>query len=280
MAVLRDIVFASDPGFRPLALDLHLSAAAESPVAVVLVLHGGGWLRGSRREFTPLLTEAESFGRITAAGFAVVSADYRLSGEATFPAQLDDVRRALAWIAEEGPAHGLDAERVVLWGGSAGGTLAALVGLEPGARVRGVVDWYGPSDLLAMAEYTRERGIDSPGRSREDRWLGGWVPERADLARAASPVSHVRPGAPPFHLAHGDADDAVPLAQSVALRDALSDAGVEVELFVEEGAGHFWTDTATERVVARFDSALDFVRRATGDGAGSAVSSQASDGQG
>ncbi len=230
---------------------------------VILELHGGGWLRGSRREFTPLLSDADSFERITAAGFAVVAADYRLSGEARFPAQLDDVRRALAWVAGPGAEYGLDPDRVVLWGGSAGGTLAALVGLEPGTRVRGVIDWYGPSDLFAMEEYTRALGVDAPGESREDRWLGGWVKDVPDAAHAASPVNHVHRGAPPFHLAHGDADDAVPLGQSQALADVLSAAGVDVELVVESGAGHFWRDAAPDRVALLFDRAIEFARRVT-----------------
>ena len=151
----------------------------------------------------------------------------------------------------------------MLWGGSAGGTLAALVGLEPDARVRGVIDWYGPADLVAMEDYTRSLGVDGPGESREDRWLGGWVKDLPDAARAASPVSHVHAGSPPFHLAHGDADDAVPLSQSEALADALRPAGVEVDLHVEPGAGHFWRGAASERVALLFDQAIAFATRVT-----------------
>ncbi|GAA1960282.1 alpha/beta hydrolase [Microbacterium deminutum] len=261
--VIRDIPFASDAGFRPLSLDLHLPAGGGEPIPTIIELHGGGWLRGSRREFTPLLSDADSFGRITAAGFAVVAADYRLSGEARFPAQLDDVRRAIDWVHGPGAEFGLDAGRIVLWGGSAGGTLAALVGLEPASRVRGIIDWYGPADLLAMETHTRALGVDAPGESREDRWLGGWVSDVPDAARAASPVNHVHAGSAPFHLAHGDADDAVPLAQSEALEAALRAAGVEAELIVEPGAGHFWRDAAPERVAALFDRAIAFAARVT-----------------
>ena len=98
--ILRDVVFAERQGFRPLSLDLHRPAA--SPAPVVLFLQGGGWRLGSRRTFVPHRSEAETFGRITGAGFAVASADYRLSGEARFPAQVDDVLAAIAWLREHG----------------------------------------------------------------------------------------------------------------------------------------------------------------------------------
>jgi len=262
--VIRDVVYASFPGFRPLALDLHLPQAREGRPPVVLYLHGGGWLRGTRRQFSPTVTPSASFGRIARAGFAVVAADYRLSGEAHFPAQLDDVRAAVDWIRDEGASHyGLDGDRLVLWGGSAGGTLAALVGLEPATRARGIVDWYGPSDLRAMEQHTRALGTDAPGHSREDRWLGGWVAELPDAARGASPIAHVHASAPPFHLAHGTDDDSVPTSQSTALAAALEAHGVPVELLLEEGAGHFWQKTSPARVRALVDAAIAFAARVT-----------------
>ena len=140
---------------------------------------------------------------------------------------------------------------------------AAVRVVDRTGGVRGVIDWYGPSDLFAMEEYTRALGVDAPGESREDRWLGGWVKDVPDAAHAASPVNHVHRGAPPFHLAHGDADDAVPLGQSQALADVLSAAGVDVELVVESGAGHFWRDAAPDRVALLFDRAIEFSRRVT-----------------
>lgn len=254
--VLRDIVFAQHAGFRPLSLDLYLPEK-DAPAPVILQLHGGGWRQGTRSSFSPLVSNDYSFGRMVAAGFAVAAVDYRLSGEVVFPAQVDDVRAALMWIRAEGGIYGLDPTRVVLWGGSAGGTLAALVGLEADASVRGVIDWYGPSDLLAMAEYTR--GVDLPGQSREDLWLGASVFDVPDVAVAASPARQVSPGAPPFHLAHGADDTDVPPAQSQLLADALTAVGADVELHIEPGAGHFWKGVADQAPL--FDRALDFARR-------------------
>jgi len=257
--VLRDIVFARHMRFRPLSLDLHLPEG-EGPFPVILQLHGGGWRTGSRTSFSPLVSVEDSFGRMVAAGFAVAAVDYRLSGEAVFPAQLEDVRAALGWILQQGKGYGLDVDRIVLWGGSAGGTLAALAGLEPEAAVRGVIDWYGVSDVLAMAEYTR--GSDAPGESREDQWLGASVFDVPEIAAAASPVSHVAAGAPPFLLAHGADDTDVPPSQTQALADALEAAGVPVELHFEPDAGHFWKGLSDQS--ALFAAAIDFARRVTG----------------
>ncbi len=255
--VLRDVVFAEYPGFRPVMLDLHLPAEGASPAPVVLQLHGGGWRAGSRTAFTPLVPAERSFGRITASGLAVVAADYRLSGEATFPAQVDDAERALDWITEHGGEHGLDAARVVLWGGSAGGTLAALLAFRHPSRVRGVIDWYGVSDLLEMAA----RDAEAP--TREDLWLGAPVASIPEVAIAASPARGVAPGSPPFFLAHGLDDTDVPPAQSELLASALHDAGVDAELHLIPHAGHFWRDATGEVTDQLFDQAIDFALRVT-----------------
>lgn len=254
MSVVRDIPFVSYPGFRPVSLDLH-RPADDGAVPVIVELHGGGWRMGSRGVFTPLVSEAHSFGRIVAAGFAVVAVDYRLSAEAQFPAQVDDVIAALDWVVANADRHGLDASRVVLWGGSAGGTLAALAAIRWSGALRGVIDWYGPSDLQAMP-----RG-DEP--TREDLWLGASVPSIPDAALAASPARQVRAGLPPFHIAHGADDTDVPLAQSEGLARALESVGVEVELHVEPAAGHFWRGATEEATDALFDRAIAFATRVT-----------------
>lgn len=233
--VLRDVVYSSPAGFRPLTLDVYLPDVERPPV--VLFLHGGGWRAGSRRAFVPQVSEADSFGRIVAAGFAVASIDYRLSGEALFPAQVDDAREAVAWLRRSGDEFGVDGSRVVLWGESAGATIAALVALEPDSGVLGVVDWYGPSNLVAMAEGL---SADEAAASRETGWLGVSAVDNPARARAASPVFAAREGAPPFHIEHGTADVAVPFAQSRELAEALTARGAVVDLVEVPDAGHLW----------------------------------------
>ncbi len=265
MPVLRDVVFAERIGFRPLTLDLHLPAAS-GPLPVVVFVHGGGWRLGSRRVFTPGLSYEQSFGLVTAAGFAVAAIDYRLSGEATFPAPVEDVTAAIDWIAGHGAAdHGLDASRIVLWGESAGAHLAALAALAPAeSRVAGVVDWYGPADLTRLGVHLdpgHPETFDDATDTREAGLLGGSPSALSALAAAASPARVVRSGAAPFLVAHGTADTLVPFAQSAEFAAALEAAGVPVELAPVPDASHFWRGAPDTG--ALFAAALAFAHRVT-----------------
>jgi acetyl esterase/lipase len=260
MPSILEVDFAQPEGFRPLSLDLRTPDAADAPL--VVFLHGGGWLRGSRKVFTPGIGDAHSFDRIVAAGFAVASCEYRLSGEARFPAQLEDVDAALAWLQTHGADHGVDASRVVLWGVSAGATLAALTGLRRD-DIGGVVDWFGPADLFAMAEYDGARSdrAEPATDTREARWLGAPAADLPDAAHLASPALQVHAGAPPFHIAHGTSDEHVPFAQSEMLAAALRAAGTDVEFHAVSEGRHFWQGVADTDPL--FDRALAFARRVT-----------------
>ena len=255
MSTILEIDFAQPPGFRPLSLDLRTPDSANAPV--VVFLHGGGWLRGSRKVFTPGIGAAESFDRIVAAGFAVAACEYRLSGEALFPAQLDDVAAAVAWLHAHGAEHGIDASRLVLWGVSAGATLAALTGLGRD-DVCGVVDWFGPADLIALAQH--DTG-EPPAETREARWLGAPATDVPDAALRASPIAQVHAGSPPFHISHGTEDEHVPFGQSASFARALRAVGADVEFHPVDGGRHFWQGLDDTAPV--FDRAIDFARRVT-----------------
>ena len=270
----RAIVYAAPPGYRPLELDLYTPPPGATP-PVIVFLHGGGWRLGTRAVFCPTWRDwsPDPFQRLVAAGFAVASADYRLSAEAVFPAQLQDVRSAVHWLRNRSAELGVDATRIVVWGESAGGHLAALLGLtadapdvtggDSGSRVAGVVDWYGATDLSTLPDQTTPDAVaraEAPD-SRESLLIGAPLLEAPDLARRASPVAYVHPGAPPFHIAHGAADRFIPAAQSTQLADALRSAGVEVEYTLVPGTDHLWMGAPDPEGL--FSAAVAFARRVT-----------------
>jgi acetyl esterase/lipase len=238
-----DVVYCEVPGYRPLELDLYLPGARSrtgGPVPVIVHVHGGGWRRGSRRHPLPVLG-ADFYDRLAAQGFAVAAIDYRLSGEARFPAPLDDVRTAIGWVGEHAAGYGLDTGRVYLWGDSAGGHLALLAALT-GAAAHGVVAWFPVTDLAGLpSDVAGAGGVPDPGpESREALLLGAPAASVPDRAREASPLSHASAAAPPVLLMHGAADDLVPPAQSIRLAEALHAAGSAVELELIPGATHMW----------------------------------------
>jgi acetyl esterase/lipase len=257
VTVFRDVVYARPPGYRPVALDLYVPA--EPAQALCLYLHGGGWRLGSRSDGPgPARSWSPSFfERVAALGLAVASLDYRLSGEAVFPAQLEDVSAAAGFLARQRAGFGLATPRTVAWGVSAGGHLAAMLALTaPEPPVHAVVCWYTPADLGALPADVDDAGGrgDRGPDSREAQLIGAPLGERPDLAEAASPVRFAHPGAPPFLLVHGTADDMVPPRQSERLAGALVAAGASVTMDLVEGASHMFpelNDDATTEVIER-----------------------------
>ncbi len=241
---IRDIEYAKVDD-HSLLLDIYRPEKAEHPLPVIVWIHGGGWRGGSRTICRALPMSGQ--------GYAVVSIDYRLSGQASFPAQLHDCKAAVRWIRAHARQYGFDPNRIGVWGSSAGGHLAALLGttvevkelegtvgdnLEYSSRVQAVCDFFGPTNLTRMREI-----IVNPERAEHatnvvEQLLGGPLRENMDKAKAASPALHVTKNASPFLIVHGDKDATVPLRQSELLTDALRQAGVEVTLHVVKGGGH------------------------------------------
>jgi acetyl esterase/lipase len=222
---------------------LRPSSASDSPLPAVMYIHGGGWFTGARSTamypwLNPLLV---------AHGFITVSITYRLSQEATFPAQIHDVKAAVRWLRANAQRYGIDAERIGVWGDSAGGHLAALLGLtadlptlegDSGAagyssRVQAVVARVAPSDFLhSGGELTN----DAP--SLVTQLFGGTIHEREELMRLGSPITHVKAGAPPFLIVHGTLDETVPFEQGKRLYEALKGAGNDATLIAVPDAYH------------------------------------------
>ena len=258
--VLSGIEFAraGGDGSRTLLLDLYLPGAGNraAPRPAVVHFHGGGWRVGERSSLGPVLDGFgfSPFAMLTDAGFVVASADYRLSHEAHFPAQLHDAKAAVRWLRDHAADYNVDPDRIYAWGDSAGGHLASLVGLTANAdgvdadgsgadaAVAAVAAWYPPTDLGRMAEQSLPAAVaraDDHG-SREELLVGAVLADDPAKAAAASPISYASRSAPPFFLAHGTADRFVPPAQSESLAAALESAGSAVELLLIEDADHMW----------------------------------------
>ncbi|MET8032517.1 alpha/beta hydrolase [Streptomyces sp. NPDC005345] len=253
----RGVPYAEVPGARPLELDLWLPAGPGLHPLVLLV-HGGAWRRGHRGDMGHRLRswEPSPFARIAASGGAVASVDYRLSGEAVFPAQLDDLRGAFRWLSARSGELALDTARTVVWGESAGGHLAALLALADDVRgIVGAVVWYAPTDLGPDAD-----NPDSP----EALLLGAAPSEVPDRAALASPLRQVRPGAPPFFLAHGESDSMVGAEHATRLAARLAEVGTPVELRLVPGADHVWYGLPESQVEEVFSASLRWARERAG----------------
>lgn len=239
--VVRDIEFAKGDDLS-LQLDLHLPDRSRPPL--IVYVHGGAWRAGSRTEM-PL-------GALVDEGFAVASVDYRFSTQAPFPAQAHDIKAAIRFLRAEQTRLGIDARQIVVAGSSAGGHLAALVGvtngekelegtvgghLEQSSAVQGIVSFFGASDLTTILSQSTEHGLKVRVPALQ-LLLGGQPTERPELARLASPVFHVDAHDPPLLLIHGDADPQMPPEQSSELAAAYERAKLPVKLVLIPGAVH------------------------------------------
>jgi acetyl esterase/lipase len=234
------ITYAVAPGYRPLQLDVWVPASPTPPLAVWI--HGGGWMFGDRRYLPETLRPNQLFEELVAADLAVATIDYRHALEAHFPAQLRDAKAAIRYLRAHANVLGVDTTKIGVWGESAGGHLAALVGLtgqhpelegavgvlRQSSAVDAVVDWYGPADLALQPREDRalQPIADLPPElltPPEELLAGG---RDQHTLTVASPVTYVTPAAPPFLLIHGTADAVVPYAQSEVLARGLTEAGV------------------------------------------------------
>lgn len=254
--VERGIVFAEKDGYRFLELDVYRPVTASGPLPVLHQIHGGGW-RVSHRGRSPRETRAWApsfFDRMVDAGFVVVASSYRYSGEAPYPAAVEDALDATRWIRAEIARFGGDPSRQVVFGQSAGGYLAAAVGLSTDIDpVDGVVCWYPLTDPGAIAD-------DDPAADFPSAWLGAPLSTIPEVCADASLPARARPDAPPFLIQHGTADTMAPFDQGRRLHDALVGAGATSTLEPFEGAEHFFGGCDDTTVVALFDRAMQFAR--------------------
>jgi acetyl esterase/lipase len=243
-----DIPYAgTDNPRQRLNLLLPRTPKDDRPLPVIAHIHGGAWLGGDRTAGHGKLA-----GYVAGGEYAAVAIGYRLTGEATWPAQVHDCKAAIRWIRANAKKYNLDPDRIGVVGESAGGHLVAILGTSGGVRdlegelgahkdvscrVQCVVDEFGPADIPAMQGAGSRMDHDGPN-SPEGKLVGGRVKDRKEVAIAASPITYVAPDNPPFLIMHGNKDPIVPYNQSERFSAALKKAKVECYFVTVDGAGH------------------------------------------
>jgi acetyl esterase/lipase len=291
-----DFTYSALTGYRPLTLDLYQPANIAQPLPLVIYLHGGGWQSGHTRHSGAFEDWPGVLASIAARGYIVASIEYRLSSEAPFPAAVQDVKAAIQWLRANAKRFGVDTSRAAVWGGSAGGQLAGLVGAscgadalkpptaaaeqrpEPGAAsspsatqasptnaqsdcVQGVIAWYGVFDFSDRLQQSATPGL--PGGA-DFRYLG-CAPGKCSAATlaAASAIAYVDPKDPPVLMIHGVNDRTVPISQSRAYLAALRAKNVEAELVEIPNVDHSFiggTPAATrEASLKALNRSIEFI---------------------
>ncbi|HEY5801598.1 MAG TPA: alpha/beta hydrolase, partial [Burkholderiaceae bacterium] len=188
----KELVYARR-GDLALALDLYLPGPSAVAPPLVVLVHGGGWRSGERANLAPLAA------RLAARGYAAATVSYRLSGQARYPAAVNDVKDAVRWLGSRADEFGVDAARVAIAGGSAGGQIASLAGMQEPTLIRAVISIDGLSDFTSEEARKHE---DDPNKnpSAAGAWFGGRYAEQTALWRDASPINHVGKGSPPVQF--------------------------------------------------------------------------------
>lgn len=263
-------------------LNIYYPEEGNGPYPVIVAFHGGGFMMGSATggDVAPMLEGVKH-------GYAVVSVNYRLSGEAVFPAAVNDAKAAIRFVKANADTYNLDSDKIAVWGDSAGGNLAAMIGttgnvdtlngdntenLEYSSDVQAVVDWFGPLDFLKMDEQFEASGIEAimgktgTDTSAESKYIGQNVTEDPELTKQANPETYIdtltKDSAPSFFIQHGTADQNVPTQQSIDFAEQLTAAIGEDKVTLEliEGAKHgtseFSEESNLEKVFTFLDSVL------------------------
>jgi acetyl esterase/lipase len=241
--VFPNLTYLTASGYES-KLDIYKRRDTAAPQPTVIFFHGGGWIRGTKE------ASALSIVPWLEMGWNVVNVEYRMARVALAPAAVEDGQCALRFVVDEAKTYGVDVNRIVVTGESAGGHLALTTGMIPESagftrvcaggnftgsqtavpKVAAIINWYGITDVAEMLAGPNARGYAV-------QWLGS-LANADEKARAVSPLTYVRAGLPPILSIQGDQDPIVPYTQNVRLRDALTKAGVTSELLTIPGGGH------------------------------------------
>jgi acetyl esterase/lipase len=260
-------------------LDIYLPETGDGPFPVILHIHGGAFMGGDKAD-AQLVPALEGLKR----GYAVVALNYRLSGEAKFPALVLDVKAAVRWLRANARRYHLDPDRMAAWGGSAGGYLATMLGVSAGVaeledlhmgnpeqpcNIQAVVVWFGPTNFLKMDQQLASSGLLAPeGMRHSDPYspeallMGRRITRMQAKVAASNPEMYINKNSPPFFIQHGTLDPVVPVQQSIELSEklALAIGECKVRLELLQGAVHadplFETPQNVRRILDFLDSNL------------------------
>lgn len=246
--ILGNIPYAGDTLHRHL-LDIYLPPNATKDIPLVVWIHGGAWMLNDK--YSDMSYMKNTVKSITDSGYALASIDYRYSTDAIFPAQIQDCNEAVEFLYDHASKYKLDKNKIAVIGFSAGGHLASLMGLSNNNHVREfypkgkeihfkikcVLDFYGPSDLVMLA--TNPDTSVNNASNPVSILLGALPVDRPDLAKTASPVTYIDKNDPPFLIVQGEKDQSVPNTESKILSSWLTLNGVKNKLIIVPGAPHY-----------------------------------------
>jgi len=255
--VYGNLPYAGDTLHRHL-LDIYVPSNAKNPLPLVIWIHGGAWMLNDK--YADMSYMKHTVKAFIDSGYALASIDYRYSTEAVFPAQIQDCNQAVEYIYQHAEQYKIDKHRMALIGFSAGGHLASLLALsannnitsfykdgkKPSFKIKSVLDFYGPSDFVALGAMPVAENKDP--KNPVVLLLGAFPIERPDLAKAASPVTYVDKDDPPFLIVQGEKDESVPYTQSVLLNSFLKVNAVKTDLIIVPGAPHYGEMFDTENI--------------------------------
>ena len=262
--VLSNLPYAGTQNPRQ-SLDLIIPAKTSSKKKLPLVvwIHGGGWKNGDKQSG---LSSHRLPTLVQTGKYIGASIGYRLSGEAIWPAQMHDCKAAIRWLRAHAEKYGIDPDKIIAWGSSAGGHLVSMLGASHGvkelegkigehtdqsSRVLAVINYYGPSALLQMDDHPSKIIHNAPD-SPESQLIGGPIQKNRKKTKQASPLHHVSKDDSIFIHFHGTDDPLVPYHQSVILHQALQEKGVPSKLITLQKGGHSMPSNYTREEVIPF----------------------------
>ena len=267
----KDLVYATLSDAQK--LDLYLPTTGSGPFALVIMVHGGGFMFGDKADGGGLA----GVDQLLAAGYAVASINYRLSGEAQYPAQIYDAKAAVRFLRANAAQYNLNPEKFGAWGASAGGNLVSLLGTTCGVAelegaelgnadqsscVQAVVDWFGPIDFLKMQDQFAGTSCSSntnDASSPESKLIGAPIQTVPEKVALTNPMNYITADDAPFFIENGTADCNIPPVQNKNLADALSAViGADKVTYVSlEGAEHGGSQFETAENLAQVIAFLD-----------------------